>query len=1017
VPTCAVCGAENRPGARFCDSCGSPLASPPTSREQRKTVTVLFCDVTGSTAVGERLDPETLRRVMARYFETARGVIERHGGTVEKFIGDAVMAVFGVPVVHEDDALRAVRAASELRRAFAALNEELEPDHGTRLEVRIGVNTGEVVTGTEERLATGDVVNVAARLEQAAPAGELLLGAETVRLVRDAVEVEELEPLELKGKADRVPAYRLLSLVETAPAPRLTVPLVGRARELRLLGEAFERAVSEPTCQLFTILGAAGVGKSRLAAEFADSLPNARVVRGRCPSYGEGVTYRPVVEALRVLGVAPGLDPLVRSALLGLLGEEGGQPAAGDELAWAFRKLLEAAAAEQPLVWLVDDLQWADPMLLELLEHVADLSRDAPVLLLCLARPELLERRPGWGGGKLNATSVLLQPLAAEETDELVEILLGGEHIDPATRDRIVLAAEGNPLFVEEMLAIARESPGEDLRVPPTIKALLAARLDQLPVEERDVLARAAVEGKVFHRGAVEALGAGREDLGGRLTSLVRKELVRPDRSAFAGEDAFRFRHQLIRDAAYEALPKATRADLHERFAGWLEERADQLVGGDEILGYHFEHAYFMRVELGPVDDHARELAAAALRQLTAATRRLSVRADMKVAVPLLRRTVRLASGAERTAPLIELSTSLLEAGAVSEARAAAQEAVEAAAAEGDRVAELRGRIQLATIKTRGEPEGAVDELLSVASEALPVFEGAGDHVAQSDAWLAIFSVEHQRCKYGASAEAAGRSREHARRAADPIRERSARGAQIGASFWGPMPVEDVLALVDQDPEHESRSLWLRCVRAMLEGMRGNVDEARSRLADARAFAQERGRAIGVTVVLEATWIVETLADDHEAARQAAQEACLLLESMGERGTRSTLAGRLALSLAVLGRIDEAAHWARVCELTGASDDVANRILVPRVRARIEAARGDLAEAERLGREAVDLAVRSDMLDVRADAVAELAETLALAGRAEQAAAVGAEALELYERKGNVVMAERMRTRLAAGAV
>ena len=401
---CSACGRDNPDDARFCNSCGAPLAPAAAPREQRKVVTVLFCDVTGSTSLGEQLDPEAMRTVMARYFETARTAIERHGGTVEKFIGDAVMAVFGIPVVHEDDALRAVRAAAELRDAV-------------EIDVRIGVNTGEVVTGGADTLATGDAVNVAARLEQAASPGEVFLGAATYALVRDTVDAELLPPLEAKGKAEALTAYRLGD-VRAVTSRRDAAPMVGRVDELELLRRAYERAVRERGCHLFTILGAAGVGKSRLVAELLDTIEDARVLRGRCLSYGEGITYWPVVEMLKQLG-EPGGDERVRRPISVLLGELDA-PTTPAETAWAVRKALESAAAELPLVVVFDDLHWGEPSFLDLIEHIADLSRDAPILLLCMARPELLDERPGWSGGKLNATTVLLEPLGREETDELV---------------------------------------------------------------------------------------------------------------------------------------------------------------------------------------------------------------------------------------------------------------------------------------------------------------------------------------------------------------------------------------------------------------------------------------------------------------------------------------------------------------------------------------------------------------------------------------------------------------------
>jgi len=664
VVACPSCGAENREEARFCDACGASLVPEP-ARESRKTVTILFCDVTGSTALGEQIDPESLRRVMARYFEVAKEIVERHGGTVEKFIGDAVMAVFGVPAVHEDDALRAVRAAAELREALADLNAELADSYGTSLELRTGVNTGEVVTGTEERLATGDAVNVAARLEQAAQPGEVLVGDETLRLVKDAVEVEPVAALELKGKAAPVSAFRLLDVTAAEPgARRQTVQMVGRERQRQLLDDAFANVIGERACNLFTILGTAGVGKSRLVAEFLDSLDGATVIGGRCLSYGEGISYWPVTAAVKeLLGPSPdeelaelGFDATAARALDPIIGRKT-LASSPEEIAWAVRKLFEAAAARRPLVVVFDDLHWGEPVFLDLVEHVADFSRDAPILLLCMARPELLDRRSAWGGGKLNATNVLLEPLSTDETEELIERLLSGAQIDRSLRGRILEAAGGNPLFVGEMLAMLTErSDGNgsaEIAVPPTIQALLASRLDQLDDAERRVLERGAVEGQVFHRGAVVALAPDEGQVDGRLMMLVRKDLVRPEKSLLAGDDAFRFRHLLVRDAAYDALPKATRAELHERFADWLEQNAPQLVELDEIVGYHLEQAYTYRSELGPLDDAARALAPRAAERLppppgarsTAATYRPS-RAWLRVALPSLhgaaRRTERL---------------------------------------------------------------------------------------------------------------------------------------------------------------------------------------------------------------------------------------------------------------------------------------------------------------------------------------------------------------------------------------
>ncbi len=517
-----------------------------------QTVTVLFCDVTGSTALGESTDPEALRALLARYFERMQGIVESHGGTVEKFIGDAVMAVFGVPRVHEDDALRAVRAACEMRVALPELG----------VQARIGVNTGEVVTGTEERLATGDAVNVAARLEQAARPGEILIGEPTLALVRDAVETEAVEPLALKGKAEPVAAFRLVAVKGQAARPH-DMPMVGREQELASLRSMYDEAVRTRSCRLFTVVGSAGVGKSRLAHEFLNGM-DAQVVHGRCLSYSEGITYWPAVEVLKQLADLPS-DPAAATSLRSLLREtdEGTSP---EEIAWPSASSSRSRRRRDPSSACSTTSNGPSETFLDLIEHVTLLSRGAPILVLCLARPELADPAAGLAG------SLHLEPLPDAEVGELIP-----DELPDDLRERIAHASGGNPLFLTQMVAMAAETAGEVV-VPPTLKVLLAARLDQLQSPERSALDRGAVEGEIFHRGAVQALS---DDgpVTPRLAALVRKGLIRPDAAQLPEDDTFRFRHLLIRDAAYDALPKATRAELRERFADWLEHHGTSLVG------------------------------------------------------------------------------------------------------------------------------------------------------------------------------------------------------------------------------------------------------------------------------------------------------------------------------------------------------------------------------------------------------------------------------------------------------
>jgi class 3 adenylate cyclase len=468
VPACESCGRVNPDDARFCASCGAALA-PSNRRETRKIVTVLFADVAGSTAMGEQLDPESLRAVMARYFQTARDCLERHGASVEKFIGDAVMAVFGVPAVHEDDALRAARAACELRESVVRLNEDLLPAFGVSLQVRVGVNTGEVVVGTEERLATGDAVNVAARLEQAAAPGEILLGDETFRLARDALEVEPVEPVAAKGKTEPIVAHRLLAVREGAEPfeRRFDAPFVGRAPELARIRGTFEQTVADRRCRLVTVVGPPGIGKTRLARELSASLRDRAVVlTGRCLPYGEGITYWPLHEIF----IAAAAEDELETALAA-----GGS----EEIFLAVRKAVERRAREQPLALVVEDIHWAEPTLLDLVEHLTDWTRDAQLLVLCLARPELLDDRPSWGGGRPNAELLTLEPLGEDDAGALVAGLASDSELADEDRTRILEVAEGNPLFVEQLVAALTEG-AEAQRIPATIQALLASRLETL---------------------------------------------------------------------------------------------------------------------------------------------------------------------------------------------------------------------------------------------------------------------------------------------------------------------------------------------------------------------------------------------------------------------------------------------------------------------------------------------------------------------------------------------------------
>jgi len=668
-----------RVGDEVPEQASQPIPPVPRPRETRRTVTTLIAEVRGSTLAGEPLDPESRREPLDRCFRDLRAVLERHGGTVELVVGDAVVAVFGMPLVHEDDALRAVRAAFGMRDALTALNDRLETELRVRLTMRVGVNTGEVVAawGNGSGIpVTGEAVNMAARLQQAAVSGEILLGEGTNHLVRWAIEAEPTGTIDPPGRSGPMRAFRLRAVKPglTSHEQRFDSPLVGRERERRQLGSAFEQAIADETCQLFTLLGPAGVGKSRLVHEFLGSIrPEAQVLRGRCPPYGERVAFWPVAETIKQAAGISDADTAaeVRDKIVALMGADqrasatadhvaaiiglSEAPSSSEETFLAIRSVYESIAMARPLAIVFDDVQWAEPSFLDLIEHLADTSRGTPILLLVIARPELLDDRPGWAGGKVRSTSVLLGPLSEADVSRLVANLLGVSAASPSVERKITEAAEGNPLFVEEFLAMLIEDglvrrAGDEwigttdlatIATPASIKALLAARLDRLPVIEREVLQLAAVVGKTFTREAVEALveAEARPDVARRLESVVRREIIRPDRSSPDIFDAYRFRHILIRDAAYAVLPKGERAELHERFADFVERAAgDRLTEYEEVIGYHLEQATHYRQGLGRDDERTRDLARRAAQLLGAAGIHAIQRGDALASNRLLER-------------------------------------------------------------------------------------------------------------------------------------------------------------------------------------------------------------------------------------------------------------------------------------------------------------------------------------------------------------------------------------------
>jgi class 3 adenylate cyclase/tetratricopeptide (TPR) repeat protein len=1029
--------------------CGAQLgAVEVVAEEVRKVVTIVFSDLKGSTPLAERLDTETLRSLLNDYFNTMRGVLERHGGTVEKYIGDAIMAVFGLPQLHEDDAVRAVRAAAEMQQELVRLNARFEEDYGVRIENRTGVNTGEVVAGdvsVGQRLVTGDTVNTAARLEQNAPTMEVLLGETTYRLVKDAVVAEPVEPLELKGKSERTPAYRLVSVRrhEEGVARRMDAPIVGRDGELAILEGALARAVGTRSCQVVTVVAPAGTGKSRLLREFVDR-SEARSVRGRCLSYGEGLTFWPLAVMARSAAEITDDDPAALAleklqAMVGtgaqdvadrIAGAIGLTPAAYqlEETFWATRRFLELLAGDGALLVLIDDIHWAEQTFLDLIRNLAETS-GFPLVLACSTRPELFDTHPDWAEAVDHHEVLTLMPLSDEESAQIAANLLGTADLDDDLRKRIVHASEGNPLFVEQMLSmllddgiVGRDESGRwvlirdvgSITVPPTIQALLSSRLDRLGAMDRVVAERGAVVGQVFFRGAVEDLVPDevRQHVGDSLGNLTRRELIQPQDSTFAGQETFRFMHILIREAAYHGLLKRTRADLHVRFIDWLERvAADRVLEFEEIRGYHLEQAFFILQQLSPNDEKVWQIGVRGAGYLSSSGRRALARGDIPAAANLLRRASALLPPGDPERPRLRLDASeaLTEQGAFDEARAMLDAAIEEAHQLSDRVLEATASIQQLELLYTIDPENVEPTIVAGVESHLPELEALDAHDGLARAWRLIMFVRQMGLQMGASEVAAKRTLDHARLAGNRLMVARAIPSLGYCALVGPTPVPEAIercrSLLEEVKGDRKPEALLEAALSHLEAMLGNVDESRRLYRKSRAMLEELGWTFLAAQTSFDSGPVEMLAGDLDAAEAELRRDFETLDRMGETNYISTTAALLAEVLYRRGDLDDAEEHTRISEELAAHDDVVSQFRWRTVRAKIQATRGRSAEGEALVREAVELIRSSDDLNSQGEALADLAEVLRLAGRPAEAAEAAREALALFEAKGNTVSA------------
>lgn len=1053
---CHQCGERSPDRARFCPGCGTRLESAGTATaealpvETRRTVTVLFVDVTGSTPLGERLDPEAVRRIFSRYFGAVAAIVARHGGTLEKFAGDALVAVFGLPVLHEDDALRAVRAAAEARAALAVVNEDLLRDYGLRLDTRTGVNTGEVVTGdnaTGSTLATGDMVNVAARLEARAQPGEIVIGAATYRLVRDAITVEELPPLELKGKSHPVAAYRVLDVAPDTPGllRRLESPIVGRSLELADLLDAFEDAVAANGCRVVSVLGEAGAGKSRLVQELASVIgERASVLEGRCVPYGEGITYFPLAIMLKPLaGIEDGdTRDAARAKLLALLPDDEEASlvvarlagaigldevlARPEEIAWAVRRLLESRASRGPLLVFFDDLHWAEPTFLRLIQYLGELSRGSPILLVCSSRPDLTEHFPALAALP-DARTIVLESLPQQVCGTLISNLLGDD-VAPEIVARVAEVAEGNPLFIEEtarmlldegliVLAGTRwEATGNlaEVVLPPSIDALLAARLDRLEPGELAVLQRAAVIGRIFSWSAVRAISPDEDQgIAGALEALMRKEVLFRDAVALGGAEAYRFGHILVRDAAYKGLPKETRAGLHERLASFLETSTGDRAGEyEEIIGYHLEQAFRFRVELGPINELIAELRERARTRLASAGSRALHRGDLPAALNLFQRSAALATGAADQAEMLtRISGVLAQLGQLAEAEALLEQGLEQARIEGDALRAARAELDREFVLLQMEPAGRSGSIVELTERIVPLFEAERDNLGLARAWRLRSEVGRLVCRFGEKAAALEQALRYAETAREE-REAAEIRLWLGNCFcWGPMPVGEAVARCQEMLDEARGVRWVEAsilgMLAYLLALADRADDARRHYARSRVIYDELGMTFAAAARVVIPAAIEQVAGDLRSAERELLWGHEQLDAIGENELRSTIAATLGHVLYDQGRDEEAERFARASAAASAEDDIGSQVLWRSALAKITARRDGDVGAEPLAVEAVTLAAATDMLSLHGSALLDLARVSALLNGGIAPAETVAEALELFERKGDAASLRR----------
>jgi len=968
---------------------------------ERKLATVLFVDLVDSSSLVAASDPEVVRRRVTQFFERVSHCIETHGGTVEKFAGDAVMAAFGIPQAHEDDAERAVRAALGILDAM----RELE------LEARIGLEAGEVVTDDgDSTFATGEAVNLAARLQQAAEPGQILVGPAAHRLTLGRVEVDEIGPVDVRGRDEPVWAWAAVSADGRPPARVAVTPLIGRDHELELLENTFARAVRDRRAHLFTVYGEPGVGKSRLANEFLATLEGTTILTGRCLPYGESITYWPLAEMVKGAADIADDDPLdvaieklrqccPAEAVADLLGLATGvlEAVHGErsqqEISWAAREWAQLMAQTQPLILVFEDIHWAEEPLLELIEHMTAWVGDGSLLILCLARPELLDVRSDWGGGRVRATSIELEPLGEDESEQLIDALSEDGNISPETRRALLEKTEGNPLFLEEVMLSLAEC-GEEVAaagIPDTLQALIAARIDRLEAPSKALLQRASVIGRSFWAGALEHLSSG-EDVERAVEDLLLRDLVVGEsRSSLSNETSYRFKHVLIRDVAYASLPKSARATHHARFAGWLGERAgDELL---EIRAYHLDQAASLLTELdgAPPAELAKEAAAT----LQEAGRRGLAREANQAARHAFLRAVELEPTLERRYLAAKAAWRLDDLPTVArEMEAVREEAV--------RVGDpgLEGRALTALADTVLMREADPSRARELADQALSVLD-ATDAAARFDAlrvgWFAAYWVghltdaEHYLTEELSAARAAGRkdlesiavlARADTHRAKLELDEAK---AQLAVAR----------ELAEESGAITSRGrVLLSWTRIYL--LQGHLEQAEEAAEEAERLFSEAGAVWAIARALNLGAWASWWSGDLVKAEKRFRESIRLLKPLGDRAALCESQRGLAELLLERGRVEEAERFALDSRETVGPLDVTSRATTAASLAMVRAAQGRDDEAEELFREAVDTVSGTDFLEHEYEVLLPLAQFLRERGREDEADRVEERRGELF---------------------